>query len=62
MKLNDKQKVIALALFFLVLVGGVFTLNFLKFQERGERVKQIEKFQREERAAHTLMLIESRAT
>jgi Tfp pilus assembly protein PilO len=51
MKLNDKQKIIITALTFLVVLGGLGALNYSKFQERGKLLAEIERFQKEEKAA-----------
>ncbi|MCZ6794110.1 MAG: hypothetical protein O7J95_10920 [Planctomycetota bacterium] len=51
MKLNEKQKVFAVAMFFLVLVGGVATMNFIKFKDRRQLMTQMARYHREEKAA-----------
>lgn len=51
MKLADKQKVISVAAVFLLCIGGVATLNYLKFKTRTGLQEKIAKLQAAERAA-----------
>ena len=51
MKLNDKQKIVVAALIFLAVLGGLGALNYMKFQERSRLLAEIERYQKEEKAA-----------
>jgi hypothetical protein len=51
MKLNDKQKIVVAALIFLAVLGGLGALNYMKFQERSKLLAEIERYQKEEKAA-----------
>ena len=53
MKLNEKQKIIATAGVFLVILGGVGAFNYLKFAERGKLHAEIQRYQLDGQAARS---------
>ncbi len=50
-RLNDKQKILAAAGVFVLVVGGLGALNYMKFSERRELEAQVAKYTAEEQAA-----------
>ncbi len=52
MKLSEKQKIVVTCLVFGLLIGGLITINVLKFRQRGELQAKIEGLQEEERKAN----------
>ncbi len=51
MRLNDRQKMIVAAGVFVVVTGGLGTLNYFKFRERSDLLAQIDRYSAEEQAA-----------
>jgi len=49
--MKDKQKVIFLAVFLLVVVGAISTMSFLEFKDRSELLTQMDRYQGQETAA-----------
>ncbi len=52
MKLNEKQKIIVSVAIFLVLLGGLLTLNYFKYKERKDLLAKMSSLEKEERAAN----------
>ncbi len=55
MKLNENQKIIACVLVIAAVVGGLGTLNFFKFRERGDLLARLATLREEERRANELI-------
>jgi len=51
MRLTDKQKIVAAAGVFVLVTGGLGSLNYFKFKERSDLLAQIDKYGAEEQAA-----------
>src|SRR6266540_2032605 len=52
MKFNEKQKIVLVLLVFLVLIGSLMSLNYLKFRNRSELLAKIDALVAEETKAN----------
>lgn len=52
MKMNEKQKIIVSVAVFLVVLGGLLALNYLKYKDRKELVAKMSSLEKEERSAN----------